>query len=387
MPAVHLRSAKSAIDEPNAAAEALLGQLGSNIPKFLMLFASRNRDQVALNHAIRERLPKETRLVGATTGGELDNSGYTQGSVMLAGLEGDFDVGIGFGRGLSVDAARAGSDAVEQAARELGTRVAELDTKEHAGIVIDDGYQMKKEELLLGILEKNQGLVLVGGGAGDTEVDPFKASSLTHVDGEVLSDGALVVLFRTRAPWAAMRSHWYEPTGERVRVTKVDETTRRILELDGKPAAQRYAEIVGVPAAELTMAHVHNLMSNSLALRVGREYFLRAVWKSFEDDSLMAFNMMREDQELDVMRQGDMVGATRRFFSEELPRRVPKATATILFDCGARRMVAQMQGKLDELGNTLKLAPPCAGYTVNFEIYCGFQVNSTLTSLTFGASP
>jgi hypothetical protein len=387
MPSVHLRSAKTPTTDPAAAAEELLTHFGAKIPKFLMLFASRSRDQLALNRAIRERLPKGTRLIGATTGGELDNTGYASGTALLAGLEGDFEVGIGYGRGLSVDAARAGSEAVDQAARELGTRVAELDTKEHVGIVIDDGYQMKKEELLLGILEKNQGLVVVGGGAGDTEVDPYKASSLTHIDGEVLSDGALVVLFRTRAPWAAMRSHWYEPTGDRVRITKVDESTRRIVELDGQPAALRYAALVGVPPEELTMARPDRVMANSLALRVGREYFLRAVAKNFEDNSLMSFNMLREDQELDVMRQGDIVNATKRFFVEDLPRRVPTATATILFDCAARRMVAQMQGKLDAVGDTFKLAPPCAGYTVNFEIYCGFQVNSTLTSLTFGASP
>ena len=32
-------------------------------------------------------------------------------------------------------------------------------------------------------------------------------------------------------------------------------------------------------------------------------------------------------------------------------------------------------------------APPCAGMHVLFEIYCGFTINTTLTTLAFGASP
>ena len=29
-------------------------------------------------------------------------------------------------------------------------------------------------------------------------------------------------------------------------------------------------------------------------------------------------------------------------------------------------------------------APPCAGLNVNFEMYCGFAINTTLTALVFG---
>jgi hypothetical protein len=39
------------------------------------MFASRDRDQQALNRAVRERLPRDTSLLGATTGGEIDRDG------------------------------------------------------------------------------------------------------------------------------------------------------------------------------------------------------------------------------------------------------------------------------------------------------------------------
>ena len=41
---------------------------------------------------------------------------------------------------------------------------------------------------------------------------------------------------------------------------------------------------------------------------------------------------------------------------------------------------------LGALSDSFKAAPVCAGLTVNFEIYAGFQINTTLTALVFGES-
>jgi hypothetical protein len=303
--------------------------------------------------------------------------------LVLGALGGDLDVSVGFATGLSRDAARAGSTAIEKAASELGSRVANLD-RHHGAIVIDDGFKMKKEEMLLGVLEKNQGLVLVGGGASGYEF--MHGTGWMGVDGEVFSDGVVTMLFRSTAPWAALRTHWYEPTGQRVVVTKVDASARKILELDGKSAGTRWAEIAGVPPEHLTFGFPEQYLKWSLAMRVGREYFLRSICKSMTDDTLDSMNMVQEDLELEVMRAGDIVESTRRFFQEELRRRVGNPTAALLFDCGARKFYAHLIGKMPELSGTFASAPPAAGLTVQFETYCGFMVNSTLTSLVFGSA-
>jgi len=238
--------------------------------------------------------------------------------------------------------------------------------------------------MLLGVLEKNQGLVVVGGGAGGYEF--MKGTGWMGVDGEVFSDGVVTMLFRSTAPWAALRTHWYEPTGQRVLVTKVDVAARRILELDGRSAGQRWAEIAGVPPEHLTFGFPEQYLRWSLAMKVGREHFLRSICKSMQDDTLESMNMVQEDLELEVMRAGDIVESTRRFFTDELPRRVQNPTAALLFDCGARKFYAHLTGKVGEVGATLASAPPAAGSTVQFETYCGFMVNSTLTSLVFGSA-
>jgi hypothetical protein len=387
MAQVKMQSARTTLKEPAEAAEDLIKQLGNITPKLVMLFASRDRDQSALNRALRERLPKGTRLAGATTAGELDNTGIYYGNAVVAALYGDFDVGLGIGTGLSSDAVAAGATAIRKACEDMGVRQADLDPRKYVGLVIDDGFRYKKEELLLGILEKNQTLTLVGGGASDDNRDPSKQSAMLHIDGEVVTDAVLVVLFRTNAPFAALRSHWYIPTGERMTITKVDETHTRALEIDGKPAAIRYADLLGCRPDELEFGTPKGFAVRPTALRVGREYFIRAPWKPIlEDNSILFANLLEENSELELMKIGDMAGMTKTFFTEELPRRVQNPQAALLFHCGGRMWYASATGKVDELAQTLRSAPTAAGMNVHFEIYSGFHINTTLTVLAFGSN-
>jgi hypothetical protein len=212
------------------------------------------------------------------------------------------------------------------------------------------------------------------------------ASGLVHVDGEVTGDAVAVALFRTDAPWAALRSHWYAPTGDTLRITKVDDTATRALEIDGKPAAARYAELLDVPVGELDYGKPRGFAARPTALRVGREYFIRAPIAPLPDGSILFANMLEEGVELELVKVTDMVASTRKFFEVELPARVPSPRASLLFHCSGRKVFAQMSNHGAALSEVFAAAPPCVGFNVQFEIYCGFHINSTLTTLTFGAS-
>lgn len=387
MPSVEMVHARTAAREPGPAAEEICNQLGSAKPKLVVMFASRDRDQAALNRAIRERLPKGTRLLGATTGGEIDREGMHAGTVVVSALSGDFEVGLGMGHDMSRDAAAAGEAAIRTAAQQLGARADDLGSRKHVAMVIDDGFRYRKEELLLGVMSMNQALVAVGGGASDSEPDPEKASAMIHVDGEIATDAAVVALFKTDAPWGALRSHWYVPTGQTLRITKIDESAKRALEIDGKPAAKRYAELLGVTPDDLEFGKPKGFAVRPTALRVGREYFLRAPWKPLEDGSILFANMLEEGSELELVKITDIGESTRRFFETELPQRVQNPKAALLFHCSGRKWYAEATGKIPELSAAFRAAPPCAGMNVHFEIYCGFHINTTLTALAFGASP
>jgi hypothetical protein len=386
MPSVDIVHARTMARSPAVAADELCTQLGSATPKLVAMFASRDRDHMALNRAMRERLPRGTRLIGATTGGEIDREGLHASSVVVGALTGDLEVGLGLGRDLTRNAAAAGEHAIREAAQQLGARASDLGSRKFVALVIDDGFRFCKEEMLLGAMAMNQALVAVGGGAYDTELDYSKASALVHVDGQVVTDAVAIALFRTDAPWAALRSHWYVPTGQTLRITKIDETAKRAIEIDGKPAARRYAELLDVSVDDLEFGKPRGFAMRPAALRVGREYFIRSPWKPLPDGSILFANMLEEGSELELVQATDIVESTRRFFQSELPARVASPRAALLFQCGGRKLYAENTGRIDGLSSAFGTAPPCAGMTVLFEIYCGFHINTTLTTLAFGAS-
>jgi hypothetical protein len=390
MSSVELVHARTSLTDPDKAAEDLCNQLGSVKPKLVTAFISFDRDQRAVNRALRERLPKGTHLLGATTAGEIDREGMHQGTIVAAALTGDLEVGLGLGKGLSRDAASAGETAIQTAARELGARGDELNSRKYVALVIDDALRYRKEELLLGVMSMNQALIAVGGGAANPDLDALREgtekAAIVHVDGEVATDAVAVALFRTDAPWAALRSHWYAPTGETVRITKIDDTAKRALEIDGKPAAKRYAEILGVTPDDLDFGKPNGFASRPTALKVGREYFIRAPLKALPDGSIMFVNMLEQGAELELVKATPAAESTKRFLEVELPARVKSPRGMLAFHCSGRAYYAAMTGQAEALSQAFRSAPPCAGMNVQFEIYCGFHINTTLTGLAFGAS-
>jgi hypothetical protein len=386
MAQVTMTTARTGRVEAAAAADELAGAIGAARPAFASLFIDSRRDQAAIYRAVRERLPRETKLVAANSDVVVDNAGFRQGEVVLAALSGDLEVGVGLGRGLTADAPGAGASAVARALAELGTKPGDVDPRSYVALVIDDGVRSKKEELLLGALTEAPALTLVGGGAGShLEREDPAAAGVVQAGGEALSDAVLVVVVRTRAPWAALRHHAYRPTGERLTITKVDPSCRLALEIDGKPAAHAYAERLGVGVDELAFGLPRGFSARPTAMRVGREYFMHAAIKPTPEGSIVFCNLLREGTELELMQLTDMGEALAGFFRDELPARVPSPRAALLFNCTARGWVARGQGTVDGVDGALSLAPPCAGMNTIFELYNGFQINSTLTVLAFGA--
>jgi hypothetical protein len=383
---ISFESARTTEGDPVAAADALVAALSGGQPRLVTVFAGDARDHAALNRALRARLPPETRLIGASTGGEIDRDGMHRDTVVLGALSGDFRVGLGIGERLTGDAIAAGSRAMLGACEDLGVVPADLDRRRHIGLVIDDGFRLKKEELLMGMLTDNPEVTLVGGGASAYEFAAGSDRVRVHVDGQVSTDAVLLAMFETEAPFAAMRTHWFHPSGEKLVLTKVDPSCTRAVEIDGRPAAARYAELIGVSIDDLAYGRLIGFESRPTAVKMGREYVLRSPWMVEPDGSILFANLVEEGMELELMSLGDPVEMTRRFFTDEIPARVGAPSAALLFHCGARSWYARTAAITGPLSETFRSAPPCAGMDVCFEIYNGLHVNTTLTALVFGGA-
>ena len=290
---------------------------------------------------------------------------------MLGALTGDFEVGLGLGTGLSADAVAAGAHGHPQGLRRAGRapagpRPAQVrGPRDRRRLPLQEGgaaARRAREEPDADARRRRR---------QRRQARPRKQRAELHVDGEVATDAVLVALFRTDAPWAALRSHWYMPTGER----HDDHQDRRDAHARARDRRQAGGQALRRDARrapdELEFGKPNGFAVRPTALKVGREYFIRAPWKPLlEDGSILFANLLEEGSELELMRLGDMVGITRRFFRGAAPARdrTPRrrCCSTAVGACGTRALRARSTECRD-----LRSAPPAAGMNVHFEIYSG----------------
>ena len=280
----------------------------------------------------------------------------------------------------------AGSRAMLRACEELGARRRAHDRR-HVGVVIDDGFATRRKSCCSACSSRTPMSLLVGGGASDIELDPRSIRARPRRRrGRDRRDARRAVPHRRavrRAPLALVRADRGAHQDHEARRDR----TQRALEIDGKPAAQRYADILGVSVDELEFGKPNGFARRPTALRVGKEYFIRAPWKPLPDGSRAVRKLARgglrarADEARGHCRLDPQVlhrGSPAAGQEPERGAAVPLRRAHLVRACDRRERECSRRHS--------SVAPPCVGFDVHFEIYCGFHINTTLTSLVFGAT-
>ena len=81
---------------------------------------------------------------------------------------------------------------------------------------------------------------------------------------------------------------------------------------------------------------------------------------------------------------GRFGAALAAFFKDEVPAKVGRPTGALYFNCLGRHFHGMGIGATDAVDEAYASGPPSAGINAQFEIFNGFQINSTLTALAFG---
>src|SRR5574343_236256 len=237
-------SAVSSTKDVELAAQELARQLIHPYLGFVLFFCSAEYDLDGLGQALEAHFGGVS-LVGCTSAGEITPQGYGRGCVVALG----FDL-----RRFSI--ASALIDEMERfnlldAQHLVDGLVKDCRSNELASIkghsfalTLLDGLS-SREELVLGALSAALGSIPhFGGSAGD---DNHLTHTHVYHDGRFHSGAAVVVLFNTWLDFEVFSTHHIQPSGETLVVTRADSASRRVYELNAAPAAQEYAELIGVP--------------------------------------------------------------------------------------------------------------------------------------------
>ncbi len=354
--------------DPHRAVDDLASQLGGTELKAVLFFCSPSYDLDTLARAVRERF--DCPVVGCTTAGEIiAEKGYMQDSL----------VGVGF---TSPDIAMTPlfipslTDFLGQG-DPLAFQPPPSDRKgECFALMLIDGLSLLEDRVVSAVQGHLPGVPLIGGSAGDGL--NYERTYVYH-EGRFHDNAATVALFTTTLPFKTFRIQHFVPTDTKLVITEADPGTRTVMEINGAPAAEEYARIVGVSADSLS----HGVFADHpVMVRIGGEYFVRSISRANPDGSLTLFCAIDNGLVLTLARGVNLLENLDAQL-RQLVRDIPDIQLVLGCDCILRRIEVQQRHEDKQLAQLLSRIP-YIGFCTYGEQFNGIHVNQTLTGLALG---
>jgi hypothetical protein len=367
-----LKTAYSTLRDPGAASRDLAAQLADAAPiKLCLYFASPRYDPSTLSAAMGEAFG-EVQVMGCTTAGELVNDRFLKGSVVAMAFGADIIGDIAIETLTDLENPEKLDDAFSRFERHFGEPMIALPATTYAGLILIDGL-CRAEERLMDTIGNRTNVIFIGASAGDDT-----AFSTTHVfaNGKAHSNAAVLALLKPTVPFDFVKTESFRSTGKKLVATRVDESHRIVFEFDGKPAAQAYAEALGIDTAA-----IHEKFSTSpLGLMVGQEPFVRSPQRVV-DGAMVFYCNVKKGMELELLESTDILRDTKRVLAEKKSA-MKNVSGVVQFNCILRTQELEAKGLVDAYGK-LFAGLPTVGFSTYGEEYIG-HINQTAAMLFFG---
>ena len=346
-------------------------QIADSEPGFILLFIPNTLDRKKLASSLPDHF-RSTLVYGCTTAGQITTKGYENCAlVALAFRRPHFRVASALIEPLSpVNIASV----VEQT-QKLAARFPATLGRHRLAFVFADGLS-KQEDVLVAALEAGLADVPVFGGSAGDGMD-FKEAFVLH-DGKMHANSALLLLLETDLPFRAIGFDHFLPTDKRMVVTRAVPDERLVLEINGSPAAQEYARLVGVTTEELSPI---TFAENPVLVRNGNTYHVRSIQQMREDGGLVFHSAIDTGLLLTMGREDEIVHTLEAGLS--IKDEAGEAPDFILgFDCYLRKLEIEHKGLQDEVSSCLR-SHRVVGFNTYGEQHLGVHVNQTFVGIAF----
>ena len=352
------------------AVQDLQAQCGDSKPRLVIFFASTQYDPQALSESLQTAFAGAC-VVGCSTAGEIVCGQMMTGAVVAMFLPAGVvdDVSVVVVENLRSQASEL--TACSQFAQHFGNPVSSLDLTRHVGLVLVDGLSGAEERLIETIGDCSD-ILFVGGAAGD---DLKFEKTYVCSGGKAYNDAAVLLLLRLKNGFEILKTQSFVLAGRQLTATKVNETERRVLEFDHKPAVAAYADAIGKPPNEIS-AH---FMQQPLGLMVNGEPFVRSPQR-VDGTSIVFYCRIRQGMQLELLHSTDIVADTRAAIAASKSA-LGHISGLINFHCILRTLDLRKQKRCEEYG-AIFAGMPAIGFSTYGEEYLG-HINQTSTILLF----
>ena len=359
-------------------ANEILANVKCDEIELLLFHTSTLFDLDTVAKEISARFP-HVNIVGCTSAGEFNKNGYgTEKLLAVAFLKNEFSIATALVPNLGEVNFDEAHDIASGLRRALQGRERRYDTEQHFVISVLDGLTRHEEHFLETFATAFGNIPHLGGSAGD---DLKLEATYVFYNGEFHRDAAVLLLVGTGKPFTVFSiDHINSPVSKLV-VTHADPESRTVYEINGEPAAQYYASLLGMKAEDLT-PDVFSLFP--LAVLVGGKYFIRSIQKvDLATNAITFYCAVDIGIILTFIQLGDCIEALENKL-DKLRTELGEPEFVYACDCFLRRLEIQ-QGKNDHEIKRLQQKYKVAGFNAYGEHIHSIHLNQTFTGVYFAA--
>lgn len=371
-----LHSAYSRQRDARTAGRELVEALGDVDAAAVAFFASPALDGRGIGQTLGARFPGAA-VIGCSTAGQFtENDTAAEGvsavaipttvarrcAAALAELDGDIDAGV--------------HAAVGRIEEQLGMSLRDADPGRYVGLLLVDGVHGSEERVndVLGNVAPL--LSFVGGSAGD---DMAFEQTRVYCGATASTHGAALLVLETAVPFTVVKTCSFEPTGRTFTITEADVAARVVWQLDGRPAAEVYAEAVGRSIDTLDSSV---FMSHPVGLMIDGKPWIRSPQRVVDGRGVKFFCQILPGMDVELMRSTDLIGDTRAALRSATAALDGRISGAVMFNCILRRLEIDANGWGQPFIDAISTVPT-AGFHTYGESWLG-HMNQTLTAILFG---
>ena len=357
--------------DPSIAVKEACAEIDCHSICFVLAFIPSNLDPAEVSCCLNRNL-EGVPVFGCTTAGQITRSGYESNALLLLAFpKSNFRCSsILFEELRPLDSTEIAVTAQRQAERFRHTA-----GWNRLALVFSDGLS-KQEDLLVSTLETVlDGLPIFGGSAGDGL--QYEETFVLH-GGKAHSNAAVLLLIETNLGFQGIGFDHFLPIGSEIIITEADPEERVVYEINGAPAAQEYARLVGCSAKDLSPLV---FAENPLLLRQNLNYYVRAIREPMEGGAL-SFLAAIDDGLIMTLGRGQEIIETLKAGLDVRDNTGTAPDFILGFDCILRKLEIEQKQLSNQVSDVLQ-SRRVFGFNTYGEQLSGVHMNQTFVGVAF----
>ena len=374
-----LRRAQSFANDTREAVREFHADVAQSDMALVIFFCSSDYD-LDVVAAEMNRLFAGVQVVGCTTAGEIGPAGYIEHS--LSGVSfpaSQFKAVSGCIEALQGFRLAMGQDVAHDLRHALESRTTPAEIDHSFAFLLIDGLSVREEPVTRSLQSALGKIPLIGGSAGDGE--NFRQTQV-YFDGRFMPDRAALILMATPLPFTIFKTHNFVATDERLVVTDADPANRLVKEINGLPAAQEYARILGIEVHELTLRHFANW---SFVVLIDGVSYVRSIQKVNPDDSLTLFCAIENGLVLRITKSVGLLANIEQTLAN-VRTEIGEPQLILGADCIHRKLEINQSPDKHRVADVL-LRNKVTGFCTYGEQFRGVHINQTFVGVAIGTEP